>query len=810
MYIDVHAHVYAHDSLKAGKCPDSEKKTHHSWYSLKKTQQRLCAINLPHLLPDAMLGIIGRADKTDACVLLALDHIYDVQNGSVIKCDSDSELYVSNDYVCSCVETLKTRYEKTAYMGASIHPARPDAIQELEKAYNNGAVLVKWIPSTQNIDLASYENDQVLKDHTHAFYKRMAELGIPLLCHLGREHTIPPAFHDDAKQEFNNPELLKPLLDIHSENGKKLKVIGAHCAMPLTGDPELATLQSPEQITPHMKIFLDMLQNGKYDNLYTDLSAFFLYPSNISFDGRRLESHMKIIRKLALRPEFKDKFLFGSDFPSLSSLLSSTDLSYLDPLGFLRSLLELNPIDRNVLNFINYGFPEETLTNAQNVLRIPDTAIASPVFKCVISPDAAGKGKLPTVNAHTHIANFSSIFSRAAFNLCRERIRSKLPGGLFRLTDDSGKFLDDIENTVYNDTDIPVTEKSIFKLAELAGEDSEEKCWLSLRNLLSDVHHQTAYDFMAFVRKGLSSITANADDLVESLADNEIAIIHTLNFLEAGESDERYVRQLDDTVLAVFDHPGRLLPFYAVNSHQENWLEKAKTVFGSGSANEYEKYQGAFVGIKLYPSSGYKLEGDEWAEFFRFCEEQTLPITIHCNNGGFSKRSAIAYCSPAELGLWLEKYPNLKLCFAHFGGDEELCQEKFPESGYSSQICNLMSDYPNVYADISYHDSAMADKDCQESYFDHLKDILKNDEKRKNRIMFGSDFYMIRMRARNKNYTKYFREHLGADLFKLVSRDNPLRFLQFDSSPTINKHLQFLKNNKDKLKRQPASWTAIL
>ena len=55
----------------------------------------------------------------------------------------------------------------------------PDAIERLQWAKDNGALLVKWLPSIQFIDPA----DPALEP----FYRNMVALDLPLLTHAGQE-----------------------------------------------------------------------------------------------------------------------------------------------------------------------------------------------------------------------------------------------------------------------------------------------------------------------------------------------------------------------------------------------------------------------------------------------------------------------------------------------------------------------------------------------------------------------------------------------------------------------------------------------
>jgi hypothetical protein len=53
------------------------------------------------------------------------------------------------------------------------------------------------------------------------FYKKCKELGLVILCHTGREHSVDAGFHDN---ELGNPLRLRLPLDMG------VTVIAAHCA----------------------------------------------------------------------------------------------------------------------------------------------------------------------------------------------------------------------------------------------------------------------------------------------------------------------------------------------------------------------------------------------------------------------------------------------------------------------------------------------------------------------------------------------------------------------------------------------------
>ena len=123
----------------------------------------------------ALLRQLVRESSLGTVVLLAHDQVYHA-NGKVME--GAGSFYVPND----CV--LKLARAHSEFLPAvSIHPARPDAMEELERSLAGGAVMMKCLPNCHNIDC---------NDRRYArFWERMAAAGLPLLAHTGGEHTVP-------------------------------------------------------------------------------------------------------------------------------------------------------------------------------------------------------------------------------------------------------------------------------------------------------------------------------------------------------------------------------------------------------------------------------------------------------------------------------------------------------------------------------------------------------------------------------------------------------------------------------------------
>ncbi|AYB34010.1 hypothetical protein [Chryseolinea soli] len=149
---------------------------------------------------------------------------------------------------------------------------------------------------------------------------------------------------------------------------------------------------------------------------------------------------------------------------------------------------------------------------------------------------------------------------------------------------------------------------------------------------------------------------------------------------------------------------------------------------------------------------------------------------------------------------------HLKLCFGHFGGDDEWIRfirkdnDNFasellrnPNMGMSflsnkegetrpgrlaqiwrygdwySVICSLMLQFPNIYADVSY---ILHNPDIRPL----LKQTLLN-PRLKTRVLFGTDYYMVQKYKSERTLMADLADSLTNKEFDLMARVNPREFL---------------------------------
>jgi predicted TIM-barrel fold metal-dependent hydrolase len=125
---------------------------------------------------------ISECQKVDQVVCLALDPAFDESGQSLAE---QSHMWVANEYVIDLRKSLPNK----VLFGASVHPYDPTFKARVKACVDQGAVLLKWLPSAQGINLADQRVGEALQ-----FLATVGPGGrpLPLLLHVGSEFNIPP------------------------------------------------------------------------------------------------------------------------------------------------------------------------------------------------------------------------------------------------------------------------------------------------------------------------------------------------------------------------------------------------------------------------------------------------------------------------------------------------------------------------------------------------------------------------------------------------------------------------------------------
>jgi predicted TIM-barrel fold metal-dependent hydrolase len=286
----------------------------------------------------------------------------------------------------------------------------------------------------------------------------------------------------------------------------------------------------------------------------------------------------------------------------------------------------------------------------------------------------------------------------------------------------------------------------------------------------------------------------------------------------------------------IFIDPRRITPLTESEKKVED--EFIGEVF-LNHANAYIE-KGDFQGLKIYPALGYYPFDVRLKPAYDMALKYELPITTHCTIGVVHHKyrvpaeqrihpitkKRLPNLKPADyqqyfghplnyeclmnkehlIKLWGDQttdYSQLKLCIGHWGSEAdwhrylendwadlyerikgEACaaldlknwyvntKEAYKNFTWFTVICEMIRSgrYPNLYTDISYtlHDASLLSL---------LKTILEADDKIRERVLFGTDFYMVSKTISERSYAINLRAVLGEDLFEQIAVTNARRFI---------------------------------
>jgi uncharacterized protein len=287
------------------------------WHPILKTQKHFymnggCTTegNIDHSYVARLAQISAEMPAGFKSMLFAFDWFRDA-NGKPIK--EKSIFHVSNEYAAKIASEHSQYFEWVC----SIHPYRPDAVDALEAAKAQGARAIKWLPSGMGIDPANPKCD--------AFYKKAAQLNIPIISHTGAESAV-----QGGEQAHGNPLRMRRALD----NG--VRVVLAHCAS--EGHDE--DTDNGNKRVKSFELFARIMDTPDYKSLaFGEISALTLI------------NHAAAIKPILQRTDWHERLLNGSDYPlpGIFPLINTTQLSKMsllkpEYLSFLKQVKTYNPL----------------------------------------------------------------------------------------------------------------------------------------------------------------------------------------------------------------------------------------------------------------------------------------------------------------------------------------------------------------------------------------------------------------------------------------------------------------------------------
>ncbi|TVR83638.1 MAG: amidohydrolase [Saprospirales bacterium] len=235
--------------------------------------------------------------------------------------------------------------------------------------------------------------------------------------------------------------------------------------------------------------------------------------------------------------------------------------------------------------------------------------------------------------------------------------------------------------------------------------------------------------------------------------------------------------------------------------------------------------KGGFKGIKIYPTVGFFGDDERLIPVYEYACKHHLPVLVHYTGGVIFYRGNLPYrpdksvfnyrknhlyqynfLNPHYFRKVLKKFPDLKICFAHFAGTMDkttlinLCNYKLDPYDYFEKqrwetskpdkeevraymhkyIVQLIkdNDYPNVYTDIAFEFSKL-------HFVNKVIEYMEDEDQPtlRRRILFGTDFFV---NAKNKNYkderglVSQLRHRMDEGLLHQMMVQNNHEFLESD------------------------------
>ena len=225
-----------------------------------------------------LLGCDGRIDRTyaeklaaavresplDAAVVQGFDGFYDAR-GELDRRRTD--FLVPNEHVAR----LAAEFPEIL-PAASVNPLRRDWAEELAKCAELRCLYVKINPCAMGFDPG--------EERLRPFYRRMAELRLPLMCHIGPERALTSFGHRLADPAGLGPALEEGLVVIAAHAGTSAAVVDRH---------------------PYFENLVRMME--RHERLYADSSAVAQPP------------RWHWMRRIAGNELVRSRLLHGSDYP---------------------------------------------------------------------------------------------------------------------------------------------------------------------------------------------------------------------------------------------------------------------------------------------------------------------------------------------------------------------------------------------------------------------------------------------------------------------------------------------------------------
>ncbi len=376
-------------------------------------------------------------------------------------------------------------------------------------------------------------------------------------------------------------------------------------------------------------------------------------------------------------------------------------------------------------------------------------------------------------------------------HLIQHRPKDRLPVGFQSKLNDN-KLLIDVHTHLFNVDDVPRDYLGIRM--DIPAE------FLRTIQAILDATHVDDHLLPAKFRRLIDNILSTPTQLLAKLEGayagyQRILVVLMMDMRSLGRLNRHTYRQQIEALEALMElHPDTILPFLAIDPNQPDFIDYFKEVFTRDNR--------IFHGLKLYPSLGYLPSHPNLMDIYGICEEKKIPITAHCSSAlvNLRKRQLMVegldragkafrktvklpsrytykhyFNDPARWIPVLKKHPGLKVNLAHYGGAKAWAEYQKGANGkkdgkWVHTINALLHGFEGVYTDFSY---TMYDRSATQRLVEDIRNGIVPEDK----ILYGSDFFLIENEGSQEELFRQFRDQVGTALFTKMSQENNLAFL---------------------------------
>jgi len=282
----------------------------------------------------------------------------------------------------------------------------------------------------------------------------------------------------------------------------------------------------------------------------------------------------------------------------------------------------------------------------------------------------------------------------------------------------------------------------------------------------------------AFIKTAHQDEAENLKNLIDYYPEGSRFVILPMDFeyMRAGNIKEDIVQQHDKLAELARQHPEVVIPFAHIDPRRGDALKMLVDLFD----------EHGFKGVKIYPTLGYKPNHPTLMnEIYPYMMKKNIPLMAHCSKGSVNirtwcKEDAYDCAHPRHYVSVMKKYPDLRICLAHFGGNREWKYHRDTPGDQNPPswlrcICELINSgqFDNLYVDVSHTIMNYRENHAL------LCVLLEANPKIAKKVLFGSDFYAgEKMKYTEKMISIDLRHALGEESFWKIAYDNPIAYLE--------------------------------